>query len=167
MCVVRVLFWPEGDPSIFSILLAFGFAFFLIWLAIDNWRKRPKRVEDIKEPGWITGLSKMTNGRIFFLGAVMMILNAKNLPVMASAALSIADANDNWAGGLVDLAIFALIGSLGLMVPWLMSIFGGEKTKHRLERMQKWLYHYNNVIMAILFGFLGMTALGNALAMVS
>ncbi|MFV0408691.1 MAG: hypothetical protein ACK5LJ_03030 [Paracoccus sp. (in: a-proteobacteria)] len=71
-------------------------------------------------------------------------------------------ADQSWGKGLVDAAIFAAIGSLGVVLPWLI---GGEKMNPMLERMRDWLYQHNNIIMAVLFGFLGVNALGGAVAM--
>lgn len=157
----------EAEPSTWSILLQFGFAFLLLWLAWDNWRKRPKEGEPIKEPGWVAGLSNSSTAGIIGLAIMMAIVNAKNLPIMASAAVMIAQKDGSWSAGLLDAALFAFIASLGLLIPWLIALIGGDKVKPMLERMQAWLYRYNNIIMTLLFGFLGINALSAALALVT
>ncbi len=157
----------SSEPSVWSIILQFGFAFFLLYLAWDNWRKRPKDGDEIKAPAWIAGLSKMSNAAVFGLGMMIAVFNAKNLPILVSAAIIISQAHDSWGSGLLDAVIFTLIGTIGVALPWFISIIGGDKMKPMLERMRDWLYKYNNIIMTLLFGFLGISALSNALALVT
>lgn len=156
----------ESDPSVWSIILQFAFAFLLLFLAWNSWKKRPKKGEEPKEPGWISKLGTMSTPAVFALGMGIAILNVKNLPIIASSAIIIAQAHSTWASGLIDAAVFALIASIGVGLPWAISLIGGEKMKPTLEAMRDWLYQYNNIIMMLLFGFLGINALSAALALV-
>ncbi len=153
------------DPaSTFSIIFNFAIAFFLLYLAYSNWAARPGKDDEIKTPGWIEKLVKMSAIPVFGMGFLMIIVNVKNLPLLSSASLKISQSSDSTIQAAIYSVEFSLLASFGLFLPWIITLFGGDGVKDLLERARDWLFRYNNVIMAILFLYLGLGSLAGAIS---
>lgn len=150
--------------SIFTIIFFFSIALLFFAFAWKNWHTRPKDPNHIPIPNWIEKFTLMPRGKLFIMGAVANLSNAKNIPIMISAALLIAQKVSSFSEGLITAISFALISSLSIILPWLTSFLTDERSQTLILKTRDWLYHYNNVIMAILFFYMGLTALGKALS---
>ncbi len=157
---------PESI-SLFAIIFQFLFALVFMWVAWSNWASRPRNVINFPPPHWIESFSKYSNARLFWMGMVMNFINVKNLPIMITAGLAISKSAEGVGVGLWNATIFALVSSIGVILPWLGGVFGSERTKPVIERVRNWLYHYNNIIMAVLFFYMGIMLLATALTNLS
>lgn len=152
------------NPSILLISLRFLFAFLLLFLAWRSWKTRPKTTDTAAaHPLRIDKLQNLSTLAAFGFGVALVFAAIKNWPIMAAAALDIAQTAPTLSQGITTALLFALISSLGLMIPWLLSILGGEAVKTGLAELHRWLTKYGNTIMAILFLFLGTKALLGAI----
>ncbi|MFV0388554.1 MAG: GAP family protein [Pyrinomonadaceae bacterium] len=154
----------QNAPSTAQIVMKFVVAFLLLYLAFNNWRTRPKPDDKISAPGWVDKLSKASVLPVFGIGMFLCVLNVKNLPLLLSAALTVSDASKSVVQGLIYDLIFSLMASFGLALPWVITIFGGKNVKKSLESTRDWLFRYNNVIMAVLFLYLGLNSLAGAIS---
>ncbi len=61
----------------------------LVFLAIRQWRSRPKPGEEVALPKWMAAIDSMTAGKAFGLGFLLAAVNPKNLLLGASAGVTI------------------------------------------------------------------------------
>lgn len=153
---------PE-NVSLIAIMLQIAIALFFFWVAWNNWINRPKMKIQIPPPHWIETFSKYSQPRLFWMGAAMDFANVKNLPIMVTAALAISKSAQSVNNGMLHALLFALVASLSIFMPWLAGVFGGERSKPVVEKARDWLYKYNNIIMAVLFFYMGITLLSAAI----
>lgn len=153
-----------NKPSILLISLRFLFAFLLLGLAWHSWKTRPKKTDTAATPSLrIDKLQNLSTLAAFGFGVALVFAAIKNWPIMAAAALDIAKSAPTLSQGISTALLFALISSLGLMIPWLLSIVGGEAVKASLAKLHHWLTRNGNTIMTVLFLFLGTKALMGAI----
>jgi hypothetical protein len=97
------------------------------------------------------------------LGALLGTLNLKNLPITISAAGSFASHHLPFNSLLPAVAGFALIGSIGVLVPVLAARGAGHRAREILHNWKEWLSLHNAVIMFGLFLVIGLAALAKGL----
>lgn len=144
---------------VFSGVVTALFFFF----AYRMFTTRPRKGEVPPEPGWMTKVGSMNVAMAFVMGAAMLTINAKNLPIMASLGPSIAAAGGTTTEGIVACVVFAVIASLGVLAPSIAVLFMGDHADATLAEWKTWLLFNNKLIMAILFVLLGANSLGSAL----
>lgn len=130
---------------------------------IAQFRHRPKPGEEPTMPGWMKAIDKFTSGRSFAMGVVLSAINPKNLTLTLAAAAAIAGAGLGTTDSFVALAVFVLIGTLGIAIPILIYFLGGSKAASTLEELRQWMAFHNSAIMAVIFLIIGMKLVGNGL----
>jgi len=63
----------------------------------------------------------------------------------------------------IAVTVFAIIATVGVGVPVIVSLAAGEKAQAILDSWKDWLSANNATIMFVLFLFLGLNALGKGL----
>jgi len=143
----------SGDDVIvlvLGIVLTLGFAV----LAFVSWFGRPKNGAEPVAPSWLTALAGLKPLSAFGFGALMAITNAKNLPLDLKAGALIG-ASDLPVGAVVAVSVvFAVLGSLGILLPTLLASTGSEAVSAGLARLKSELITHNAVIMTVLFAIL-------------
>ena len=152
-----------GHPSRFAALLNVAFGLALLYLAWRNWKSRPAPGAVVQKPKWLEALDAFSPPKALGLGALLAIVNVKNLPLALSAVAEMSAADLETLQVLIASAVFAVIGSLGVLLPVLVYILGGDKATKTLAGWEKWLSDNNATIMFLLFLVLGVKALGNGL----
>jgi hypothetical protein len=108
-----VIVLPSGNLSWFGyIKIAIGLV--LIGLAGRRWLGRPRAGEDPPVPGWLASVDAMGAGRAFGLALLLAGLNPKNLALVLAGAVTIAEATAVPAQQAAALAVFTVIGSVGV-----------------------------------------------------
>jgi hypothetical protein len=64
------------------------------------------------------------------------------------------------------LAVFAVIGTLGLLIPLIIYLAAGERAARLLADLQQWMADDNSAVLAVLFWVIGAKLLGNGLSIV-
>lgn len=150
-----------GSPWLMLI-----FAVLLLYLAYHSFATRPKKGETPKEPAWLHTITTLSPFKTILFGGVLTVLNAKNLPVILSAStVIVAHSSGNSTQVILQSVIFAVLSTITFFLIPLCVILLGDKFDNTLKKMQAFLYQYNNVIMALLFAYLGFTTLGKALSL--
>jgi hypothetical protein len=142
---------PSALASVVRVILGVG----LLWLAVRKWRTRPKEGETAKLPGWVTSLESASPLSALGIGAAMAGLNPKNLVFSVSAAVAIAEWQLAKSDSALLLVIFAVVGSLGILVPVVWRATGGESAAATLQEWRVWLSRNYNVLMGIVFLIFG------------
>ena len=156
-----------GEPAAWTGWLKLLLGVGALLLAALQWRGRPAEGAEPEMPRWMAGLDRMRPGGAFGLGALLSAANPKNGGLTIAAAASIAGAG--LAGGeqAVALAVFVLIGSVGVLAPLVLYLAAGERAARILDAWKDWAGAHNAAIMAVLFLVFGLKLVGDGIAVLS
>jgi threonine/homoserine/homoserine lactone efflux protein len=137
----------------------------LLFLALRNWRKRPKKGEEPAVPKWMDGIDDMKPGMALGLGIGLSAVNPKNLALTLAAAATITTAGLNTSEEYIVLAVFVLIAITTVALP-VISYYGfRSKADEALPGVKDWLLDHNAAIMAVIFLVFGAKILGDGLGL--
>ncbi len=139
-------------------------ALLLFYLSYRSFIGRPAPGQHAEEPKWLAGLNNMSLFALAGVGAALVALNVKNLPMMLSAASVIAVSDVDSTGKIVAVVVFALIGSSAALLATGAAMLGGDGAKQRLDNIREWLVQHNAVVMGCLFGVLGLGQFSKAIS---
>ena len=91
-------------------------------------------------------------------------MNPKNGGLTIAAAASIAGAGLPGGQQAITLAVFVLIGSLGVLAPLVLYLTAGERAARTLDSWKTWAGDHNAAIMAVLFLVFGLKLAGDGIA---
>jgi threonine/homoserine/homoserine lactone efflux protein len=154
----------DGQPAAWTGWLKLLLGVLLLLLAARQWRARPAEGAEPEMPRWMTGLDRLRPVQALSLGALLSAVNPKNGGLTIAAAASIAGAG--LAGGqqAVALAVFVLIGSLGVLAPLVLYLAAGERAARTLDSWKTWAGDHNAAVMAVLFLVFGAKLVGDGIA---
>ena len=154
--------WLFGLSILGTVVLLLGVAALL--LAARQWRGRPAEGAAPELPKGMAGLDKLKPGGALGLGALLSGVNPKNAGLTIAAAATIAGAG--LAGGeqAVTLAVFVVIGSVGVLAPLIVYLVAGEGAAKTLDAWKTWSGDHNAAIMAVLFLVFGFKLVGDGIA---
>ena len=154
----------DGQPAAWTGWLKVLLGVLLLLLAARQWGARPAEGAEPEMPRWMAGLDRLRPGQALGLGALLSAVNPKNGGLTIAAAASIAGAG--LAGGqqAVALAVFVLIGSLGVLAPLVLYLAAGQRAARTLDSWKTWAGDHNAAIMAVLFLVFGLKLLGDGIA---
>lgn len=150
---------PSTGRALFN--LAVGLLF--LALAWRSWSTRP-RTDDPPTPTWLASVGGWSNLTCLGAGTAVIVLNAKNLPIMATLGASIGTAHLSTVQAVVTAAVLAVLCAGSALVVVGLLYLGGEGGERRLAALRGLLIRWNNVILAVLFGYMGLQTVLNALA---
>jgi threonine/homoserine/homoserine lactone efflux protein len=153
-----------GQPAAWTGWLKLLLGVLLLLLAARQWRARPAEGAEPEMPKWMAGLDRLRPGQALGLGALLSAVNPKNGGLTIAAAASIAGAG--LAGGqqAVALAVFVLVGSVGVLAPLVLYLVAGERAARTLDGWKTWASDHNAAIMAVLFLVFGLKLVGDGIA---
>lgn len=94
--------------------------------------------------GWLAGLS--------ILGAVVLL-------VAGSAGAGLPGGEQ-----AITLAVFVVIGSIGVLAPLIVYLVGGQHAARTLDTWKTWAADHNAAVMAVLFVVFGFKLVGDGIA---
>lgn len=144
----------SGSSMVFSIfLLVFGLL--LLWVALKNWRK-PISAE-AEEPPFFTLMDKITPLKAFGFGAMVSIINFKNLALFLSA-LSVVVLSDLVLTEKITISLLvALVFSLSVIIPVLIYLLFPKRATSLLNAIKDSINKYRRPIgigIPFFFGFI-------------
>jgi threonine/homoserine/homoserine lactone efflux protein len=152
---------PDSGASNSSdtIKLLLGVAF--LFMAMRQWRSRPKKGEAPTMPKWMNAIDKFDPVRSFGLGALLSGVNPKNLALTLAAAASIAQAGLSTSDSAIAVAVFVVLGSVTVVGPVIFFMFGGEHATKPLASIKEFMAEHNAVIMMVILLVLGAKLIGD------
>lgn len=142
--------------------LVVGFA--LLVLAVKQWRSRPRDGDAPELPSWMDAIDRFTAPKALGAGFVLSALNPKNIILTVAGMASIVAATLPAGEQAASLAVFVVIGSLGVATPVVIAFALGERAEPLLARLQQWLARNNALIMVVILLLIGVKLIGNAIA---
>lgn len=153
-----------GKSAEWTYWIKLGIALLFLFLAVKQWRGRPKADEEPQLPSWMRTIDRFTPARSAGLAFVLAVVNPKNLALVVAAGVSIAGAATDTGARVAAGAVFVAVASLCTVVPLGLYLFGGAKAAQTLDGWKSWMARHNGAIMAVLFLVLGVKSLGDAIS---
>lgn len=97
-------------------------------------------------PRWLRAVDSFTPRRSFVVG--LALADVKNL-VLAVAAVTAVTAGAAQTQPLPALAVFVLVGSLGVLIPAGVCVLRGDRAEPTLKRWRDWLVAHDALIVSI------------------
>ncbi|MDR6905979.1 threonine/homoserine/homoserine lactone efflux protein [Agromyces sp. 3263] len=157
---------PENDPDASKpvsgvIKIVLGIA--LLFLALRQWRSRPKPGEEPELPKWMAAIDQMTAGRGLVLGFLLSAVNPKNLLMAVAAGVIIGTAGLAVGEAAVVILVFVLIAASTVAIPVIAYLVASKRMAGPLEALRGWLVHNNATVMAVLLLVIGVVVIGKGI----
>ena len=154
----------DGGPATWVSWLEILLGLLLLGLAVKQWQGRPKEDEEAALPKWMATIDSFTPPKALGLGALLSSVNPKNLMLTVAASAAIAGTGIDPGQETIALAIFILIGTLGVGVPVVMYLVLGERSRKLLDGVKSWMAANNTVIMAVITLVIGVKLIGDGIS---
>jgi hypothetical protein len=153
----------EADPARWTVWLRILLGLTLLVLAWRKWRGRAAPVEAEDVPGWMKSIDTIDTWRAALLGFALVALNPKNVVLVASGGLAIAQATPAPLAQAGALLVFAAVSGIGIAMPYLMWITMGEAAIAPLDRLKAAMARNNRLIVTAILAVLGLVVIVGAL----
>jgi hypothetical protein len=153
-----------AGPARWIVWLRILLGLTLLALAWRKWRGRaaPVGAEDV--PGWMKSIDTIDARRAAILGFALVAANPKNVVLVASGGLAIAQATPAPLAQAGALLAFTAVSGIGVAMPYLMWITMGETAIAPLDRLKKVMARNDTLIITAILAVLGLVVIVNALA---
>ena len=152
-----------GAPADWVSVLKLVLGVLLIGLAVKQWRGRPRGDQVPELPSWMKTVDTFTPTRSAGIAVALCAVNPKNLILTVGAAAAIAQTGAGTGSQAVALAVFVVLGTLGVGLPVAISVFMGERSTRLLGELHDWMARENATIMAVLCLVIGAKLIGDAI----
>jgi len=183
-----ILAWVLGLAALGAIMLAIGapggasthhhpatwvgalkliLGVLLVLFGAWQWRRRPKDPAQAHLPAWMAVIDRFTPVKILGLGLLFSAGNIKNAALTIAAGASISSAGIGVPQQIATLAIFVIIGSLGVFAPLAVYLIMGERAERMLGSWRDWAVQHNAAVLAVLFFVLGLKLIGDGISILA
>ncbi len=159
-----VLGVSAGAPPVWVAWLQLLLGVLLLILGYRRWASRPPAGTTPPLPPWLQAIEQLAPGTAFGMGALLSGVNPKNLVLAAGAALMLVQGGLGGSELLIAIAVFVVVGSLGIGVPVAYQRLGGPGARVTLDTWKAWLVDENAAVMAVLLVVFGVVLVGKGLA---
>ena len=154
----------ETPPSTIASVLRITLGVFLLLYATRQWIKRPRVKEEKELPRWLKMIDRVSPIKVFGVGFFFADLtNPKNTALTIAGTLPIAHSGLDMGQKALLSTVFILISSLGVAIPVIYYLTGGESAKKILNNWKLWLIANNSSVMAILLLIFCVVLLANGI----
>jgi len=136
----------------------------LLLLALRQWRRRPREIDEGTTPKWMEALDKFSPVKAAGAGVVFSALNPKNLLLAVAGATAIAQTDISAKQQVVAYAIFVMLATIGVGAPVVIFFAMGDRSRALLDRLKNSMARRNAVIMAVLLLVIGVRLIGNGIS---
>jgi threonine/homoserine/homoserine lactone efflux protein len=154
----------DDGPATWVSVLKLVLGALLLALAVKQWHGRPRGDEAPPLPKWMQTIDAFQPPKALAMGALLSGVNPKNLLLTVAAATAIAQTGVGGGRQAIALAIFIVVGSLGVGAPVVIYFALGERSQELLDELKAWMIAHNAAIMAAILLVLGAKLIGDGLA---
>ncbi|MBU1119178.1 GAP family protein [Patescibacteria group bacterium] len=145
------------ETSTGALLVKLLLGVLLLFLAIKQWKSRPKEGKDLAMPKWMKSIDSFSSTKAFGLAFLLSAVNPKNLALTLAAAFAIAQSGLTTSSQTIVLAIFIVLASITVGIPVLINLVAGSRVENMLTTWKAWLTHNNATVMFILLLIFGIS----------
>ena len=143
-------------PSRMALNLRIAVGVILILVAAWNWMHRNKQDDENKKPLLMRVVDSITPWKAIVLGFLFAdVTNPKNLALTVAGCMTIAGGHLSTLGSAMLLLFFTGLASLGVALPVMLFMSGGDVAKQTVEQWRQWLMLHKKGVMAVLFFVFG------------
>jgi threonine/homoserine/homoserine lactone efflux protein len=154
----------DGGPATWVSVVKIVLGGLVLLLGVKAWRGRPRGEAQAELPGWMQAIDTYRAPKALAIGVLLSGLNPKNLVLTAAAAAGIAQTGIDGGEQAIALAVFVLLGTLGVGVPVALYLAMGERSRELLSRVRSWMAANNAVITAVLMLVIGAKIVGDGIS---
>jgi threonine/homoserine/homoserine lactone efflux protein len=154
----------DSGPATWVSWLEVILGLLLLALAVKQWRGRPRAGEHAPLPKWMATIDSFTPPKALGMGVLLSGINPKNLLLTVAAAAAISATGISAGQEAIALALFIVVGTLGVGAPLVIYFALGERSREPLESLKSWMAAHNNAIMAVLILVIGFKILGDGIS---
>lgn len=154
----------SGEPATWVSVLRLAIGAGLVALAASKWRGRPAPGDTPALPGWMGRIDGLRPGGAVGMGLLLSAVNPKNLALTVAGAAAIAQVELPAGEAAAALAVFVVVGTLGVTAPLALSVVMGHRGDRALAAVKDGMVRYNDVILAVLALVIGATLIGDAIS---
>ncbi|MEU2908372.1 GAP family protein [Streptomyces massasporeus] len=154
----------QGQPADWVSALDLALGVLLLWVAVKEWRERPRGDDEVALPKWMKMVDSFTPVKALTLGMALSAVNPKNLLLSIAAASAIARTDASAGAQAVALAVYVVLGALGPGTPVVLYFALKERSKHILDGLKLWMERHNTAIMAVICLLFAAKLVGNAIS---
>ena len=147
---------PQDQPTELSGIIRIILGLLFLFLAIQQWRKRPKPGEKVPTPKLLTHLDTVGAVQSIVTGFLLSAVTPKNLVLCAAGAAAIDLTLSNRIDELIALLAFTAIASVTIAAPVAGYFLVRAKTDAMFGRWKDWLIAHNAMILIVLLLLLGL-----------
>ncbi|MGI9557649.1 MAG: GAP family protein [Solirubrobacterales bacterium] len=179
--------WVVGLVAVGALVLAFGSAsssdtgeasqtsgivrivigVVFVFLAVRQWRARPRRGKKAQTPGWLARVEDLNPFKSFGAAFLLAAVNPKNLGLTIAAASTIAAAGLTSQDEIGVFAIYLLVACSTIAAPVFYYLLAGERAERGLDNLKSWLITHNATVMAVLLLVIGAKLIGDGIGILS
>jgi threonine/homoserine/homoserine lactone efflux protein len=108
-------------------------------------------------------IDALSPAKAFGAGVALVVVNPKNLIITIAAAATIGQSGLSGSDQAIAYAVYALIATIGVAVPLVISVAMGDRSAALLASMKTWMSTHNAAIMAVICLVIGAKLIGDAL----
>jgi Sap, sulfolipid-1-addressing protein len=154
----------RGETSISApwVLLILGAV--AIVLAVKQWRSRPKPGDELELPGWIAKVEGITTSSAFVMGAFFGGIKPKNLLLSIGLGVSLEALTLTTGEAAIVIGIVAVIASIPVMVPVIISLVALDRVAGTLDRLRAWMVQNNAAMVGTILLLVGVLLIGQSVS---
>ena len=152
-----------GTPGVISYVIQLLLGSLFLFMAYSSWKSRSEPGEEPKLPAWVATLDSFSAGKSFGLAALLSSTSPKNMGLLASACILIAQGGLTGAQSWIVLAVFAVVACISVIVPVLYYFIAGASAQKSLTGWKTWLAANNGAVMIVMFLIFGAKLVGAGL----
>lgn len=154
----------QGQPAGWVSALDLALGVLLLWVAVREWRGRPRGDEEVTLPKWLKTVDSFTPVKALAVGTALSAVNPKNLLLSIAAASAIARTDASAGAQAVALAVYVVLGALGPGAPLMLYFALKERSQRILDGLKLWMERHNTAIMAVICLLFAAKLVGNAIS---
>ena len=153
----------DGEPATWVSVLKLVVGALLVLAALRQWRGGPHGDAQAELPAWMRTIDAFRAPKAAAMGVLLSAINPKNLLLTVAAGAAIAQTGAEAGAQAVALAVFVLIGTLGVAIPVVVYFAMGSRSKDLLDEMRSWMAAHNAAIMAVICLVIGVKLIGDGI----
>jgi threonine/homoserine/homoserine lactone efflux protein len=154
----------DGQPATWVSWLKLGLGVILLLLGAKQFRGRPRGDQPGELPKWMRTIDAFAPPRALEFGVLLSAVNPKNLLMTVAAGAAIAQTGVSAGQQAIALAVFIVVGTLGVGAPLVLYLALGERSRKLLDEVKGWMAANNAVIMAVLLLVIGAKLIGDGVS---
>ncbi|MCQ4199030.1 GAP family protein [Streptomyces sp. NPDC058783] len=154
----------QGQPADWVSALDLALGVLLLWVAVREWRGRPRGDEEVTLPKWLKTVDSFTPVKALAVGTALSVVNPKNLLLSIAAASAIARTDASAGAQAVALAVYVVLGAIGPGAPLVLYFALKERSQRILDGLKLWMERHNTAIMAVICLLFAAKLVGNAIS---